>query len=387
MKILMIAPEDPFTLNNGGKLRVNYLLKGLVKNNNDVVFVTYGEENSDSICHHFGDNFPFRYIKVKKPKRIQRLFDFSNAILRGVPYHFAFYSTDVFKKTIKRLLKFDQFDVCFVEYVWMLDNVNFDNTKAKVVLDTHNVEYKRFERNYRNPNGITKFYLKWIKTYERYCVSKVSIAIACSEVDKYYFEKLGSNINVSVIPNGVDIVKYKDIKDTDSQIISFIGSLDYAPNIEGLKWFVENVWPALKKEKPLVKLQIIGRNPSSHIKLMSTFEDITLNADVPEVMPYLNKTKIIVVPLLSGSGTRLKILEAMASRKAIVTTTVGVEGIDVVNDRHLKISDDPVEFKNSIIELIDSNEEYIHITNESLNLVKNLYDWETIGMDLQKLIK
>lgn len=384
MRVLIVSPEIPIPLNNGGKLRVYHLLKSLVQQGHEVTFVVYGDGTTSPHCNWFGEDRVFNLVQVTKPVKLLRIFDFICAVFRGVPYQYAYYSTRNMRKTISNLL-FCGYDICMVEYLAMLDNLHFGKENYLRVIDTHNVEYRRVQQQETGYFFLHKFYSFYVKHYEKKQLNNVDTILACSDADAEYFKSNQINTPILVVPNGVDTNYYSSFRlnrEYQSKRLIFIGSLDYWPNIEGLDWFVNEIWPKLLEMEPQVEFHIIGRNPGNDVIRLGTKPNVTIYGNVPDVREHLCIATIVVVPLKSGSGTRLKILEAMAAGKAIVSTSIGAEGIDYTDNFNIVIADSVKSFLNSIINLLNDQERRTKIEIKAKDLAERKYEWNKIGIYL-----
>src|SRR5690348_1791385 len=214
------------------------------------------------------------------------------------------------------------------------------------------------------------------------------LAFACSSDDAATLRSLNNNcLNVSVIPNGTDIhfnQFYFSERKTDELNIIFCGSLDYEPNIQGLAWFLELVWPALTEQNNNITLTIIGRgHPTKISQLTKKSKQVHLIGEVDDVRPYYRKAHLSIVPLFSGSGTRLKIPEAMALGVPVLSTSAGAEGIAYEHGKNILIANSDIEFIK-IIEQILQNKLPLHeISRAARQLVEEKYSWDEIGKKIK----
>ncbi|CAM3784344.1 glycosyltransferase family 4 protein [Alicyclobacillus pomorum] len=388
MKILVVTPEVPYPLNNGGRLRVYHLVRCLVYSGHDVTVITYGSGPSSLKCDWFGSDRAFRLVQVPKPSRLVRIFSFLRALGSGVPYRFAFYSTGAMRKAVRRLLNNGQ-DLCLVEYLAMVCNVSFRG-RCQYVIDTHNVEYRRAEQAFsRKPSLLARLYVAHVKRYEARKLNIADCVLACSETDAGYFKSLTTRAPIHVVPNGVDVQFYGTRYKTESthKTVLFVGSLDYRPNIEGLQWFINEIWPKVMSHYPEAEFHIVGRSPKEEVTMWNMRSGVKIYADVPDVREYLQTASIVVVPLKSGSGTRLKILEAMASRKPIISTTIGAEGINCTHGKNIVLADNSDAFVEAILRLFADAEYRSRIAEEAWRLVSKEYDWRSVGEELDRCVR
>jgi glycosyltransferase involved in cell wall biosynthesis len=227
---------------------------------------------------------------------------------------------------------------------------------------------------------------------ERNLHKKVDSFFSCSNEDNAKLTSLNkSRIKGTVIPNGVntDSRPFDDNQEKYlHQELIFCGSLDYFPNLEGLKWFYEEVFPVITTTLPAVTLTVIGSlTKREKYDFLKDNAAVNLIGKVETVVPYYNKASVSIVPLKTGSGTRLKILEAMSMGNPVVSTTIGAEGIDFVKDKHILIADDASEFAMHVVSLLRSREKFNTLRNDAVELVKLKYDWQKIGVDINKRLE
>jgi glycosyltransferase involved in cell wall biosynthesis len=388
MKILVVTPEVPYPLNNGGRLRVYHLVRCLVYSGHDVTVITYGSGPSSAKCDWFGSDRVFRLVQVPKPSRLVRIFSFLRALGSGVPYRFAFYSTGAMRKAVRRLLNNGQ-DICLIEYLAMACNVSFRG-RCQYIVDTHNVEYRRAEQAYsRKQSLLARLCVAHVKRYEARKLNLADCVLACSMTDAGYFRTLTTRTPIHVVPNGVDVQFYSTGHKTESthKTVLFVGSLDYRPNIEGLQWFINEIWPKVMSQHPEAEFHVVGRSPKEEVKTLGLRRGVKIHADVPDVREYLQTASIVVVPLKSGSGTRLKILEAMAASKPIISTTIGAEGINCTHGKNIVLADSSDAFVEAILRLLADAEYRSRIAEEAWRLVSKEYDWRSVGADLDRCVR
>lgn len=257
------------------------------------------------------------------------------------------------------------------------DAYNVNTILAKAVLEKGEINLKNFELTRKAEIGLFNY------------VDKI---FACSENDLIQLCQMNKHkISGVVVPNGVVIPNEKskkgDLKKAPSNYILFCGSMDYYPNQEGLKWFLEYILPLILKIIPDIKVHIVGKgHPGNELEILMQHASIINHGMVESVSKYYELASVAIIPLLSGSGTRLKLLEAMAYRVPVVSTATGAEGIDYSNNDSIKIADDPTQFANAVIALLHDPQLAGEIAEKAFTLVKKQYDWDIIGERLSASI-
>jgi polysaccharide biosynthesis protein PslH len=393
--ILIIVPyEDVYPPMNGGMQRCFNIIHQLAKKF-DLTLIIFQDKNSflrAKVEYPAIEKLKIYSTKDESPaKDIFSLLPIGleNALrFRWLKKKF-YASTDSmflqYYSLLKRLLKQQKFDGIILENLATLQAVsiirNYDCT-VKIVYDAHNVDSELAVGTAEALN---------IKNRESNLHENVNALIACSERDRNAFCVMnGHKLTTQVIANGVNIEKMYDeaVRQKDPESILFCGSLSFAPNSQGLLWFYKNIWHSVKKSFPQLKLLVVG---SGELPAESIFlkEDPSLifSGAVEDVKPWYNKAALSIVPLLSGSGTRLKVLEAMSYGLPVVSTSKGAEGIEYKDSKSILIADKETDFANCIIALLKNKQRRLEIQKSARELVEDKYDWNVIGNSLSYFLK
>jgi polysaccharide biosynthesis protein PslH len=298
--------------------------------------------------------------------------------------------------TLKRLLTENSFDLVHYENLECFDilqkHVRRFAPQTLHIYDAHNVDselWLQLHKTEAKPE--LKNYAEAALAVEKHLYKTVSLCFACSGVDKQKLEKLNAGLlKIQVIPNGVDTDSRRYDTNREKHSISnilFCGTLDYAPNMRGVIWFYENVFPLVKKERNDLTFTIVGKmnTPGLYEKLQAD-PAVRFIGPVESVQPYYRESSLLVVPLLNGSGTRLKILEAMGMGSPVVSTSVGAEGLELENGNQIMLADDPVSFAAAIVKLLANKELFERLRKEAHAFVKRTYDWKVIGKRMNREI-
>lgn len=291
---------------------------------------------------------------------------------------------------LKTILRQQSPDLILLENTSCLNAVSVIrrySPKSKIVLNAHNVDSDLAEENYKQ-GFISKEDWKRILRLESNLGYLIDAYITCSAKDLERLQKLNrKTLPAAIIPNGVEIKRQSDLKVKKGKRFLFCGSLDYHPNQEGVQWFLTHCWSKIKMVEPDAYLDIIGSGNSGSLKdLVLNYRDVTLHGRVPSVAPWYQDTDVVIVPLLHGSGTRLKVLEAMSFSKPIVSTSKGAEGIEYENNKHLIIADDGNAFSDACCMLLKQSALADEMALNARNLVVNLYNWDVIGDQLSEFV-
>jgi glycosyltransferase involved in cell wall biosynthesis len=267
-----------------------------------------------------------------------------------------------------------------------------------IVFDDHNAEYvlqkRAFETDLHNPTrwiGALYSFVQWrkLRRYEAMICKLADRVIAVSEADKEAIERLVPGLKVIAVPNGVDTEYYNDkIPMTKSQLgncpLVFTGKMDFRPNVDAVIWFCREVLPLVQCDFPSVHFFIVGQSPNRRVISLARNPAVTVTGYVKDVRPYIAGALVYVLPLRMGGGTRLKLLEAMAMGKAIVSTSLGCEGFDATYGRELLVADDAEEFAHLVVELLRDAQRRERLGKEARRFAER-YDWRNIVPKMERV--
>src|SRR5580698_10200260 len=216
-------------------------------------------------------------------------------------------------------------------------------------------------------------------SYEQSAVRKFHHIIAVSEHDRHLMSEWTDSARITVVPTGVDLQQYRPgpVSGTVDLLVLFVGAMDWEPNVDAVEYFCRDIWPSIQAKVSAARFRIVGRNPHRRVqKLASSSVEVT--GPVPSVVDHLRESAVVIVPLLVGGGTRLKIYEAMATGKAVVSTTVGAEGLDVHPGRDIILADDARSFAQAVIMLLRDSQLRRRYEKAAAETAAR-YDWPAIG--------
>jgi len=297
-----------------------------------------------------------------------------------------------YARTVDREIASGKYEVVIAEYPWMGQYIHHANNIKKILVE-HNVEYAfwyQVMKTTKFSRAKVHYLLEWLTLlrYEKRICRRFDICVVMSEIDRDKLLSLDPHLEVVVIPNGVDTGYFEFKPDgRPSTNLIYIGAMNNLTNIDAVLYFNREIYPRIKKEIPDVQFTIIGGNPTPQVLTLMNDASISVTGYVDDVRPFADKGTIFVVPLRIGSGTRLKILEALAMGIPIVTTSLGIEGIQARNGEHLLIADTPQEFARCVIELLQDKQFRLRLAAEGRKLVERKYDWRVIGNQMDKLIQ
>lgn len=310
-------------------------------------------------------------------------------------YHIQRFESRAYRARLIQFLQQNTYDVIQLETLYLTPYIDTIKkySKAKICLRAHNVEYEIWERIAQNTRyGPKKWYLQYLtkqlKRYEIGQLSKYDLLAAISQRDLMHYRGLGYRGAAMVVPIGFAIEDYQPNDDSFTQPLSigFIGSLDWRPNQEGLEWFLREVWPAVHAKFPALEFHIAGRNtPQRLLDLQAP--QVTVHGEVATAQAFINQHSIALVPLFSGSGMRVKILEAMALGKVVLTTSLGLEGIKARPQKEVLLADSKDQFLEQISYCYQQNGALHKIGAAARHLVKQKFDRNQQAKDLLAYMK
>jgi polysaccharide biosynthesis protein PslH len=392
MKILQLCKKFPYPLKDGESIAVTYLSKALASKGCEITLLAMNttkhfvdpESIPESFNHYKEIVFTSLDNRVKPFNALLNLFSDKS-------YHVSRFVSKEFELKLIELLQNNSFDVIQLETLYLASYIDVirEHSDAIIALRAHNIEFEIWERITENTTfPVKKWYLshltKKLKKFELEKLNDYDYIISVSERDLKKFKQLGYKNGAMASPIGLEVENYKLLdKMPMSNSICFIGALDWLPNIEGLNWFLKQVWPVLYQENPDLSFHVAGRNTPENL-LTLNMPGVKIHGEVPDAVEFIGNYQMMVVPLFSGSGMRVKILEGMALGKPIVTTSLGKEGINANHDEHLIVADDASAFIKEIKNLLQSKDRIGEMGKAARLFVEDFYDHSAIAQKLMK---
>ena len=364
MRILFGSVLYPLPTTDGGKMRLWAILRALANLGHEVTLVSFSKpgdavgtkEQLRTVCKD-SDIIPMQYTRMSEGGAyLSRLF----SLFSSAPFILNRLHSPKMREALNRRLREDGYDLVICD-VFAASNLPAPSVPIAICgLNAEHLILLRYVNQERNP--IKKFYV-WLEAiklrrFEIRMYSRADLAIACSKQDVNIFRKFCPEVQFSVVPNVVDVREYEvshieDSHDEDPSAIIHVGGLDWFPNRDSLEYFVRDIFPLVQRECSSIRLIVAGRNPTPELRArFSHMPSIEFTGTVPDLRPVIAEAAVSVIPLRIGSGTRMKILEGGAMGKAMVSTSVGAEGLDFVPGKEILIADTPQQFAASIVELL-----------------------------------
>ncbi len=385
LRVLVIDEYFPYPPDSGKPIRTGNLLRRLSERH-DVTLLCYGTASAtNGTAPKLKVEFVDPFVNHSGAALYSRL---AVNLFSSYPYSVTKHYTERFAERLRELVAKNSYDLIQCEwtpYARYLESVR----NVPTLIASHNVEsqiwFRRAEHAESAAAGLFfGLQAKKMETFELKALRDASWVTTVSQEDANIIRKWGVD-RVSVVDNGVDLGFYHpDSSKEDDRELLFLASLDWAPNIDGLKYFLSEILPLIVTQEPKVRLTIAGRKPPADLrKYCEAIPNTNFVGEVPDVRPYLEKAAVVVVPLRVGGGSRLKILEAMAAAKAMVSTSVGAEGLSVSNHEQLILADDPHAFAAAVIGLVHSPAERQNLGRSGRKLVEDKYSWDECARKLE----
>ena len=381
MNILMLCNKSPFPPSEGGPMAMNSIVTGLLEAGHTVKVMAFNSNkyhvDVDSIPQDYREKTRIEFIDIDL--RIRPLEAFKN-LFSDESYHVKRFVSEKFKERLIEVLEAEHFDVVQLEMIYMAPYIETirEHSDATIMLRAHNVEHKIWERMAKKTIFFAKRWyinhlVRTLRNYEMSVLDKVDGIAAITITDASYFRRVTATPVID-LPFGVDINKFDPVFEVgDTPTFYHIGSMNWMPNEEAIKWFLKNVWNIVQKRLPEAKLYLAGRNMPKWLK-KNKKKNVIVVGEVSDAHDFVNEHNIAIVPLLSGSGMRIKIIESMALGKTVITTMVGAEGIQYTEFEDIIIADNVPKMVENICRLYQHPEEAEAIGLNARRLVEEVYD-------------
>lgn len=389
MKILQLCIRVPFPPVDGGSIAMYHLQKSLFENGVQLKVLSFNtiKQLTDLNTLDQGYKKMTQIEGVYLDNRINPFAALFN-IFTGESYHIIRFIRRDFEEALIRILKKEKFDAIILESLYMIPYMEVirNNSQAKVILRTHNIEHLIWQRlALSEKKWLRKWYLNLLadrlRHYEQWSLNRVDGIAAMTIEDKDLLIKLGADVPIHIAPVGLNTQDYPVFENPDPLMVFHIGAMDWLPNIEGIEWFLKKVWPIIQDKKPEAKLKLAGKKMPTSIKLFAN-EQIEVHDFVDDNKAFIGHGGIMIVPLFSGSGMRVKIVEGMAMGKAIVTTGIGAEGIHGVDGRDFLLANTADEFAEKVLSLLDNPSKQIELGKHAKDFAQSHFDNLSIGKKL-----
>ncbi len=333
------------------------------------------------------------------PAGAARALDYILHLPRAAPYAVSRFASPAVSGKIAGWFRERRFEVAVCDF--LQSAINFpvapagsrpDGRAIPSVLFQHNVETEIWRRHVltepsKYKNLVYGIEFSKMMRYERRAVQQFQHVIAVSANDKRLMSAWVDASRITVVPTGVDLAEYRPESSTDETqpLVMFVGAMDWEPNVGAVEYFCRDIWPRVMAETPEARFRIVGRNPVWRVQALAS-DSVEVTGRVPSVREHLSQAAVVVVPLRVGGGTRLKIYEAMAAGKAVVSTTVGAEGLDVHHGSDILLSDDAATFADAVIMLLRDRNARSRYGQAAARQAAQ-FDWPQVAVKFEDVLK
>lgn len=396
VRILVLSPRQCFPVTSGAKLREYYLLRALGEAG-ELLLAGYRDAAAEA---PEGEDLPFcrGFRFAEKPPAYGPL-----QVLGGLtgkwPISVLNYTSDTMVEAARDLAGDRPVDLIQLESIHMIRNAELlaaEGVRAPVVYNWHNIESELMQRFAASSASLPRrvyasMTAKKLRAIEQEILHSAFGHIVCSEREREALARIAPKARIAVVENGVDCDAFApgngDAADSgERNTVVFVGSMDYYPNAEGAVWFAREIWPVIRERCPTLEFCIVGARPTEAVLALREIPGVTVTGTVPDVRPYYQRALAAVVPLRTGGGTRLKILEAMAAGTPVISTALGAEGLRITPGEHYLLADPEraAGWADAIDALRTNAAERQALAERGLRRAREAYDWTALGAALVK---
>jgi polysaccharide biosynthesis protein PslH len=384
---LFLSAEAPYPLHGGGAIRSASLLHYLARAR-DVDLIVFRQPGGPDPRTALPAGLARRASVIELPPtgrgNLMRAFRTARRLLRKVPPLTDRFSG--FEKEIAQAIGGRRYGVAVVEHAWCAPYLDVVRQYCdEAVLDLHNVESALHRRCEQTEQGAAAFALRTFADaalrLEREWLPRYARVLTASEHDARMARAIAPRANVSVYPNAIPYCPAPPR--AEEEVIIFTGNMEYHPNISAVRYFAREIWPCLKQQRPGLVWRLVGRNPQAVAEFCAGDPRVELRGPVPDAIAELARAKVAVVPLLAGSGTRFKLLEAWAAGTPVVSTTIGAEGFPARHEENVLLADSPADFSDAVSRLLACPGLSRRLAEAGRNLMEEEFTWEAAWRSLE----
>lgn len=404
MRILWVKVGGLWPVNSGGRLRSFNIIRELSRRHRVSVITTHGlDESQQSLLEHLPGctrvtSLPFAAPKRNSPRFVLALV---KSWFSPLPVDLHKYRIEELRTAVSREMASGSYDICVADFLSAMPNLP-NESPLPVVFFAHNVEHMIWKRLCSNDSNWLRRALlevEWrkMRRYEtRACqLAQLTVAVSEDDRDRLLDESPLANGNaerISAIPTGVDIEYFQPANSTGAlanpvpmpllpaeKELVFTGSMDWHPNEDGMLWFMQAILPTIRETFPALSVTIVGRNPSALLRQVASECRVLVTGTVADIRPWVERATVFIVPLRIGGGTRLKIFEALAMGKAVVSTTIGAEGLPLQEGKHILRSDNPLCFAARVVELLQDKPRRERMGAAGRLLMEEKFSWHQVA--------
>jgi glycosyltransferase involved in cell wall biosynthesis len=395
MRLLVLSVTNPVPANNGVKMRTRSILRALATERHELVLVAFADPCDANGLDPELSKICQRVIQI--PHRFKSLSSSKDYLGRAAhlfaqaPYGVAAARSPQMAGQLAALLSEKAVDAILCEQTDLVTNLPAQ-LAVPLLVDFHNVDYLIMERYVRfESNRAKRLYARLegrkLREWERRACQRASTAWACSEYDRALLQELAPSLPMFVVPNVVDVDEYAADSAEDPRKILFQGSMDWYPNREAVEFFVTRIFSRIRSQVPDVRFVVAGRNPPEEFRQrLGRIPGVEFTGTVPDMRAEIASAAVCVVPLRIGSGTRLKILEAAAMAKPIVSTRLGAEGLEFRDGQEIALVDEPAAFADAVVKLLSAAPDRHRLGQAARERVEQSYSFSALRASLREAL-
>jgi sugar transferase (PEP-CTERM/EpsH1 system associated) len=387
LRILWVKMGGLWPPTSGGRLRSFHIVTELARHHRVILLTTHGpSENPDELHSRLQgcaliDSMPYGIPKTRSAR-------FAVTLLRSwmspLPVDVSKFRLLTLSRQVRQLVEAGAVDVCVADFLSATPNVPFDSP-VPAIFFAHNVEHqiwKRLAERERRPWVRAFLDHEWrkMRRYEAHVCARAALTATVSDADRSLLAADAPGAEVWTIPTGVDTAYFAPdgVRESPHEIV-FTGSMDWYPNEDAVLYFADAILPRVRREVPDASFTVVGRNPTRRLRAMLAGRNIRVTGTVDDVRPYVAAAAVFAVPLRVGGGTRLKIFEALAMGKAVLSSTIGAEGLPLVPGEHFVRADEPEEFASAMVCLLRDPDRRRRLGTTGRQLVEERYSWQEVA--------
>lgn len=391
LHILQVVNRVPWPLNDGGNIATYNVTRFLHRAGHRVELACL-----NTLKHH-QDPRSLTEATAVHTVDIDTTVTISGAakgLLTRIPYNVKRFLSQEFSDKLQSILREGDFDLVQLEgsYMSLYAATIRHATKAPIVLRSHNVEFQIWERLAANEGNVFKrTYLqsltKKIRAWELDHLQDYDAIIPIASQDAEFYRNQGFKGPIRTINGGVDLETFHVTEEISHNYkVAFLGSLEWMPNVQGLHWFLNEIWPQLRSLEPRLELHVAGKNPSEELKALKV-NGMIFHGEVHDAASFMESCHFFVVPLLSGGGMRLKVVEAMAMGRCVISTTIGAEGIDCKIGEEILLADDPADWVTVFQGLLADSANSVSIAQAGMVAARQRFSLAAVGAAFEEFYK
>jgi glycosyltransferase involved in cell wall biosynthesis len=391
MRLIYMSIDFPFPVNNGLRMRIWSVLEALSSEGHVITFLSFAPmeqfDTQVSSLRQICRRIEVVHHTVKSLSASGNYLERIGSLFQGTSYAAQRFVSPAMRSLVRRFITEDDAEAIVCDTIFSA--ANLPDIDLPIIINNHNVEYmivKRYAESQGSPvvRAYAQIEAKRLRKWEKKICERASVCMACSESDRQILSTLAPKTQVFLVPNVVDADRYAVNNQTESRYVLFQGAMDWFPNRDGVEFFITKIFPLLRRMEPHAEFLAAGRNPPTEmLAQFSNVPGVTFTGTVPDIRPYIERAALCVVPLRIGGGTRLKILEAAAAGKAIVSTRLGAEGLDFVDGREILLADDATSFADCVASLLRDLSKRQSMGEAACRKVRELYSHQALRNSLR----